>query len=226
MRLITARQAWHDSQHESHASIMQAAIEGVKSETKRTQRRSRLVDAVFAATGDEEEARIKVAAQKVSASETRRTGRDTSSARCIHMLTMGKVQSAIASLPKPLQHFGHFLYSPLSNVRDQDVARTLAWFKAELPEMSRVKESRAFCMVLPALQSYRGEVNGGRDEWGPARVATFVAEWYGEAINTSQWQRDWAPIWDVLKNTIGELDQKALQPVEVLIDGSRQQQVA
>ena len=31
------------------------------------------------------------------------------------MLAAGKVMHAISTLPAPLQHLGHFLYSPLAN---------------------------------------------------------------------------------------------------------------
>lgn len=154
--------------------------------------------------------------------DKRPRARNASSSRCAHMATMGRVQHAIASLGRPLQHFGHHLYSPLADARDQDVARTLVWFGWEKPAgLSKVKESRAYCLVLPALVSYRGMTVGGRTEWAPRRVAEFVEQWYGETISVSQWARDWAPIWEGLQRTIGELDQKVLEPVEAVIDGER-----
>ncbi|SEH87038.1 Phage antitermination protein Q [Stutzerimonas xanthomarina] len=219
MRLITARQAWHDSQYESRGSITAATMDHAKIETKRAAAKRKTIEAVFAAVGDEEESRVKVVAQRMEVQETRRSARDNSSSRCAHMMTMGRIQHAIASLNKPLQHFGHYLYSPLANARDQDVARTLVWFGWEKPAgLTKVKESRAYCLVLPALISYQGFVTGGRDEWTPGRIAEFVADWYGEKISVSQWARDWAPIWESLQRTIGEMDRKALEPVERIMD--------
>ena len=180
MRLISARQAWHDSQYESRDSVM-------------------------------------------FKQDKRPRAKDASSSRCAHMATMGRIQHAISSLTKPMQHFGHHLYSPLATVRDQDVARTLVWFGWEKPSgLTKVKESRAYCLVLPALISYQGVVTGGRDEWTPGRVSEFVADWYGEKISVSQWSRDWAAIWEGLQRTISELDQKALEPVEQAMDGERE----
>jgi len=223
MRLISPRQAWHDAQYESRGSITAAILDHAKIKTKRAAEKRRTIEAVFAAVGDDEEDRIKIAAQRMEVQETRRTARDNSTARSAHMATMGRIQAAISSLPKPLQHFGHHLYSPLNNVRDQDVARTLVWFSWSRPAgMSKVKESRAYCMVMPALMSYVGVVVGGREEWGPSRIAQFVADWYGERISISQWTRDWAPIWEGLLRTITELDQKALEPVEQAITEERE----
>jgi len=180
MRLISARQAWHDSQYESRDSVM-------------------------------------------FQQDKRPRAKNASSSRCAHMATMGRIQHAIASLTKPMQHFGHHLYSPLATVRDQDVARTLVWFTWDKPAgLPKVKESRAYCLVLPALVSYQGVVTGGRDEWTPGRIAEFVADWYGEKISVSQWARDWAPIWEGLQRTISEIDQRVLEPVELAIDGERE----
>lgn len=223
MRLITARQAWHDSQYESRGSITAATLDHAKLGTKRAASKPKTIEAVFAAVGDEEESRVKVVAQRMEVQETRRSARDNSSARCAHMMTMGRIQHAIASLNKPLQHFGHYLYSPLANVRDQDVARTLVWFVWDKPAgLTKVKESRAYCLVLPALVSYQGVVTGGRDEWTPGRIAEFVADWYGEKISVSQWARDWAPIWEGLQRAIGEMDRKALEPVEMVLNRENQ----
>lgn len=129
----------------------------------------------------------------------------------------------VSSREEVLQHFGHHLYSPLATVRDQDVARTLVWFTWDKPAgMTKVKESRAYCLVLPALISYQSVVTGGRDEWTPGRIAEFVADWYGEKISVSQWARDWAPIWEGLQRTISDIDQRVLEPVELAIEGERE----
>ena len=70
MRLITARQAWHDSQYESRGSITAATMDHAKIETKRAAAKRKTIEAVFAAVGDEEESRVKVVAQRMSAGST------------------------------------------------------------------------------------------------------------------------------------------------------------
>ncbi|MDT4856468.1 hypothetical protein FQZ97_908590 [compost metagenome] len=147
--------------------------------------------------------------------ETHPERKDTNG-RCAHMTAAGLVQNAIATLPKPLQHLGHFLYSAIANGHDMNVAHALVWFTAELPACSAKKREVAYCMALAAIQSHKAAVHG-RDPWGPGRVAEFVLDWYGARVDVTNWARDWNAIWEVLAHTVDKLDAKALRPVAEVV---------
>ncbi|BGD56149.1 TPA: hypothetical protein VDW84_002090 [Pseudomonas aeruginosa] len=182
MRLISARQAWHDAFYESRSSVLAVAADK-------------------AALG--KKGRV--------ANETHPDRKDTNG-RSAHMLAAGLVQAAIRSLPKPLQHFGHTLYSPIANGQDLNIAHSLVWFTAELPECSQRRQEIAYWMALAAIKSHKAAVNG-RDAWAPGRVCEFVRDWYGTGPSAHNWARDWSGTWDRLAKAVDQLDAKALAPV-------------
>ena len=180
MKLISARQVWTESQHESNASISAAAIEKAESAPVKTGNRMRRHEAVFAALGDDKEERIQVVRQRISISETRRTPVGRSTARAAHPATIGKVLRAIDTLPFQVQQFGHFLYHPMMTMQHVMNAVLLITAKAQLPNLTSAKRVKAQYLVTMALQSYKGEVHGAA-EWGPARVAAeMILEKYLE----------------------------------------------
>jgi len=225
MKLIGARQAWTDSQHESNASISAVAIETAKSAAQKTRSRVRRHEAVFAALGDDKEERIKVVRQRISISETRRTPAGRSTARAAHLTMMGKIQRAIGTLPFQVQQFGHYLYSPIPNMRYVLNAMLLIATKAELSELTPLKRARANYLVTAALQSFKAEVTGA-NEWGPARVAEEVGVFYGLVIDVNNWNRDWRPTWDLLKVTIKEVDLEAQSPIWKVIHSEKSESAA
>lgn len=186
MRLIGARQAWHDALHDSGASALAVAAE----------------KAVLGKRG-------------YVANETMPSRQETNG-RCAHMLASGLVQQAIASLPKPLQHFGHALYSPVANGQDLNIAHALVWFTADLKDLPARKAELGYWMALAAVKSHQAMVYG-RDGWGPTRVCEFVLDWYGARINPANWARDWADLWEALAKAADQLDAKALKPVAEVI---------
>lgn len=186
MRLISARQAWREALHESRDSVLAAAQERIK-----LGKRGRVIG------------------------ETMPSMRD-SNGRCAHMLAAGLVQSAIGTLPKPLQHFGHALYSPVANGQDINVAHALVWLTVDLGECTAKRKEVAYWMALAAIKSHQAAVNG-REAWGPGRVAEFVLDWYGTKVSVSHWARDWASIWSAIASTVDTLDAKALRPVAAVI---------
>jgi hypothetical protein len=193
MKLISARQAWRDALHEGRDSVLAAAAE-----------------------------RAKLGKQGRVIGETMPSMLD-SNGRCAHMLAAGLVQSAIATLPKPLQHFGHALYSPVANGQDLNIAHALVWFNTELPECSDRRREIAYWMALAAIKSHQAFVSD-REGWGPGRVCEFVLDWYGAKMDASNWARDWAAIWSAIATAVDRLDAKALKPVaDVIIrmDGHR-----
>ncbi|WKL53100.1 hypothetical protein Q1W70_00400 [Pseudomonas kielensis] len=186
MKLISARQAWREALHESRDSVLAAASERVKLGKK-----GRVVG------------------------ETMPSMRD-SNGRCAHMLAAGLVQSAIGTLPKPLQHFGHALYSPIANGQDINVAHALVWLTVDLGDCTAKRKEVAYWMALAAIKSHQAAVNG-RESWGPGRVSDFVRDWYGTTVSVSHWARDWAAIWGAIASTVDKLDAKALKPVAAVI---------
>lgn len=186
MKLISARQAWREALHESRDSVLAAASERVKLGKK-----GRVVG------------------------ETMPSMRD-SNGRCAHMLAAGLVQSAIGTLPKPLQHFGHALYSPVANGQDINVAHALVWLSVDLGGYPARRREVAYWMALAAIKSHQAAVNG-REAWGPGRVSEFVLDWYGTKVGAQNWARDWAAIWVSIANVVDTLDAKALKPVAAVI---------
>lgn len=225
MKLINARQVWTEAQHESNASISAVAIDRAESAPVKAGNRMRRHEAVFAALGDDKEERIQVVRQKISISETRRTPIGRSTARAAHLATIGKVLRAIDTLPFQVQQVGHFLYHPCMTMQHVMNAVLLITAKAALPDLTSAKRVKAQYLVTMALQSYKGEVSGAA-EWGPARVATEMKDFFGVSIEPKHWNRDWLELWDSLKAVIKEVDIQALQPVWQVIHAEKEEEAA
>ena len=225
MRLINARQVWTESQHESNASISAVAIDKGESVPVKTGNRMRRHEAVFAALGDDKEERIHIVRQRISISETRRTPIGRSTARAAHLATIGKVLRAIDTLPFQVQQLGHFLYHPCMTMQHVMNAVLLVAAKAELPDLTSAKRVKAQYLVTLALQSYKAQVSGAA-EWGPARVATEMKEFFGVTIDPKNWTRDWLELWESLKKVIAEVDIQAQQPVWQVIHAEKDEEAA
>lgn len=225
MKLISARQVWTESQHESNASISAIAIDKAESAPVKSGARMRRHEAVFAALGDDKEERIQVVRQRINISETRRTPVGRSTARAAHLATIGKVLRAIDTLPFQVQQFGHFLYHPAMTMQHVMNAVLLVAAKAELPDLTSAKRVKAQYLVTLALQSYKAQVSGAA-EWGPARVAAEMKEFFGVTIDPKNWTRDWLDLWQILKQVIAEVDIQAQQPVWQLIHAEKDEEAA
>ena len=213
--------AWHDSMHEYSLSITAASMSQAQTATKQTAIRRQTIEAVFAAQGEDKEARILVARQKMDAKETR-ADRFDSTRRAARIAQMAKVQAAIRSLPPRLQQFGNLLYAPASTAVELECSRYVLARFTPWPAMPVEKAAKAQCLVLPALLSYRGSAFGGQQDWSPGRVAEFVAS-YDENIPVANWARDWAEVWERLLNTAAGFDQQALAPVWAVINAERRE---
>jgi hypothetical protein len=225
MRLIGARQAWTDAQHESNASISAVAIAKAESAPIKKGQRMRRHEAVFAALGDEKEERIKVVRQRISISETRGAPIGRSTARAAHLTMIGKVLRAIDTLPFQVQQLGHFLYHPCMTMQHVMNAVLIIQAKAALPDLTSAKRVKAQYLVTMALQSYKGEVTGAA-EWGPARVAAEMHAFFGVTIEPKHWNRDWLDLWEQLKAVIHEVDIQAQQPVWQVIHAEKEENAA
>lgn len=225
MRLIGARQAWSDAQHESNASISAVAAEKAETGTKARAERIKRREAVFAAIGDDKEERIQVVRQRISISETRRTPIGRSTARAAHLATIGKVLRAIDTLPFQVQQFGHYLYHPCMTAVHMLNAEKLIWNEVDFSALTDAKAAKVHCMITVALQSYKAEVHGG-PAWGPARVAEGMQKLYGITIEPKHWNRDWIEIWDFLRQAIHDVDIEAQQPVWQVIHAENAEHAA
>lgn len=225
MKLIGARQAWTDSQHESNASITAAAIDSAQSAATLKKVRARQYEVVFAAMGEDKEERILATRQRISISETRRTPIGRSTARAAHLVTMGKIQRAIEALPFQVQQLGHFLYHPALNMRHVMNAEKLISAKADFSCLSYAKKIKAECLITMALRSYKGEVSRAA-EWGPVRIAEEMKAFYGVTIEITQWARDWKDVWESLKKVISEVDIEAQQPIWQVIHSENEESAA
>jgi hypothetical protein len=212
MRFITASQAWTEAQHESNASISAVAIDSAASATVTKNARQRLHEVIFAAMGEDKEVRIMKARQRIALSETRRTPIGRSTARAAHLTGMGKILRAIDTLPFQVQQLGHYLYHPCISMRHVMNAQQLISSLTDFYGLSDAKLAKAQCMVTVALQSYKVEIHGGA-EWGPARIAEAMLEFYGITIDPKNWNRDWIVVWSSMKIAIEEVDIQAQQPV-------------
>lgn len=225
MKLINARQAWTDSQHESNVSISAAAAERAKSATVIRKEKAALREIVFAAIGDDKEARIKAVRQKIAIAESRRTPIGRSTHRAAHLVTMGKVQRAIETLPFQVQQFGHYLYHPCMTVVHLLNAEKVIWNEVDFSNLTDAKAHKVHCLITVALQSYKAEAHDG-DQWGPARVADAMQKLYGIAIEPKHWNRDWLDIWNFLRSAIHDVDIQAQQPVWQVIHAEKAEEAA
>ncbi len=186
MKLISARQAWREAMHESRDSVMAAAAE-----------------------------RAKLGKRGYVVNETRPDRWETNG-RCAHMLAAGLVQQAIDTLPKTLQHLGHFLYSPIVNGNDLSIAHSAAWFGSGVV-IPAARQQRGYWLTLCALQSHKHLVTG-REAMGPAWACAFVEDRLGERMNPDNWTRDWSAVWDALASQIDRMDKQALKPVADVVN--------
>lgn len=81
------------------------------------------------------------------------------------------------------------------NMRDLLSAVLLITAEVALPDLTSVKRVKAQYLVTLALQFYKGEAHGAA-EWGPARVAAEMKEFFGVTIDPKSWTRDWLGLWE------------------------------
>lgn len=127
----------------------------------------------------------------------------------------GYVLHAIGTLPIPLQRLGAFLYSPLADRNDAEMARSFIWFSDDYGAPDRRKE-RAFWLTYCAMTSHRRMVMGN-DPVSPTEACAFVQDRLGQRMDPSNWARDWAPIWERMAEKIDKMDAKALAPVSEVV---------
>lgn len=218
MKVISARQVWHDALHENRASALAVAAEQAVLGKKGGSGDTKIM--VMLENHDGEEVCKVYQVRKEGVQETR-PGRRLTDSRCAHMLTAGLVLVAIDTLPKSLRHFGNFMYSPLASGNDLSIAHGLAWLGSGLEGLTDRKRQRAYWMAMAALQSHKVLVHGG-EAMGPGAVCMLVEDRTGEKMNPQNWARDWQAIWDALCVHVDKLDKQALKPVAAVVQRLRE----
>lgn len=218
MKIISARQAWHDALHEDRPSALAVAAEAAVLGKRSGPGDVKIM--VMLENHDGKEVAKVYDIRKEGVQETR-SGRRLTEARCAHMLTAGLVLVAIDSLSKSLRHLGNFLYSPIANGNDLSVAHGLVWLGSGLESLTDRKKQRAYWMAMAALQSHKMFV-AGAEGMGPGAVCMFVEDRTGEKMNPQNWARDWQGIWDALCSHVDKLDKQALKPVAAVVQRFRE----
>lgn len=197
MKLICARQAWHDAFYTPADSVMSHAGEMAKLGTS------------------------------IQASE-----RDRSVGAAWHQAQAGRVQAAIATLPRRLRAFGNALYSPINTPTDRKLACVEVAARAinagrllqgVTDKRAATIAQRCCWMADIALDQWFDLVVGERDIWRAASVIQAADNRYGLTIHRPNWDRDWAALWEALRVACDEVDREALAPVaRVIAEVNRQ----
>lgn len=217
MKVISARQVWHDALHENRTSALAVAAEQAALGKKGGSGDVKIM--VMLENHDGQEVCKVYEVRKEGVQETR-PGRRLTNDRCAHMLTAGLVIQAIDSLPKSLRHLGNFMYSPVASGNELSIAHGLAWLGSGLEALTDRKKQRAYWMTMAALQSHKMLVHGG-EAMGPGAVCMFVEDRTGEKMNPQNWARDWQEIWETICNHVDKLDKQALKPVAAVVQRLR-----
>ncbi|MDR2317751.1 MAG: hypothetical protein LBF06_15330 [Pseudomonas sp.] len=217
MKVISARQAWHDALHEDRPSALAVAAEAAILGKKAGPGETKVMVMLENHEGKEV---AKVYEIRTEGVQETRSGRRLTEARCAHMLAAGLVLVAIDSLPKSLRHLGNFMYSPVASGNDLSIAHGLVWLGSGLESLTDRRKQRAYWMAMAALQSHKMMV-AGAEGMGPGAVCMFVEDRTGEKMNPQNWARDWQAIWDALSAHVDKLDKQALKPVSAVVQRLR-----
>lgn len=198
MKLISARQAWHDAYYTPWDSVMHHGLEGAK-----------------------------LAKRGYVANETR-PERAESTRKCAHMALAGRVQHAISSLPLHYQKFGHHLYAPVvttevsNNWEEVALAKLAGHVHLVLKESGDKRTcrpySREWWVARGVLVRYRHMVQGGMGA-NPDPMATqwvfreWLADNHGVELDSRNWARQWGWLVQLMFDQAGIIDGMCLRSV-------------
>ncbi|WP_271270505.1 hypothetical protein [Aliamphritea hakodatensis] len=205
MKLISARQAWHDCYLDSQVSPLERYIET---------------------------ARLCAQVQYSSKLNTAN--------KAAHQAQAGLIQSAIGTLPVPLQALGHWLYAPQGVFGTEKVSGEWVDGADGAPEYKVLKDhghienavwqmiavklgiedqhSDEWYLVRCSMHAYR-ELAWGRDALlkRPKYIAQWLEEQHGIDIDTRNFYRGLGKVQTEVLMLLDDLDKKALEPVAKLI---------
>lgn len=144
----------------------------------------------------------------------------------IHNCLAGKVQQAISTLPKVLQSFGHYLYSPLSTQHDLKATVQLinGIYRQHAPlVLNQEQQTTLSYLILLAINNYRSFIMGQKKLVKTLKKINQQLQTYGQTIIVdSEWKVFWQPLYNRLSSICEALDKQALSPVEQLIKEIKQ----
>lgn len=185
MKLISARQAWHDCFYAGGQS---------KAE-------------MF-----EEQCKLGTYIQQTSKINTCMVA--------VHQAQAGLVQSAISTLPPPLQMLGHWLYAPESFIPPG--AENAIWKMIAVLSGVDDEESEEWYLIRCSLHRYR-ELAWQRPNEAcvlntPRKIKNWLEDWHGIEMDTRRWARNQGRVWDKAIKQLDDLDKRLLAPItEVLV---------
>jgi len=148
------------------------------------------------------------------------TAKSINSRHAMHQSISARIQHAIATLPAHLRAFGGFMYSPLTDIDEQETAeeRVLHAAYALGPKMTTRKFEKARYVACAVLVRYRRLHQGGQSQGiDPLPTVEKMRDWiesqYGVALVGDQWARDWSAFVERCFDACSQLDKDALVPV-------------
>lgn len=149
-----------------------------------------------------------------------KTEKSVNSRHAMHQSISARIQHAIATLPSHLQAFGNHMYSPLSDIDEQEAAeeRVLHLAYAAGPKMTSRKFEKARHVAQVVLLRYKRLHQGGQSEGVDPlptveKMREHILETYGVKLVGDQWARDWADFVELCFDACNQLDKAALVPV-------------
>lgn len=79
------------------------------------------------------------------------------------------------------------------------------------------KKARVHYLIHVALIERQRNLSNERPAWSPDTIGGCLSDWYGVAITTRDWARDWLPVWSVIQSAINHLEAEAIEPISDVI---------
>ncbi|WP_330113934.1 hypothetical protein SA496_14265 [Pseudomonas sp. JS3066] len=153
-----------------------------------------------------------------------KTELDNSVGICAHRALAGRIQSAIATLPRRLQLFGHHMYAPgeSDDLREEaeDLVFELAYSRGERMYAKRIPKAQA--VAAGVLHRYRRMHQGGQSAAAdplpsPEGFRAWVLDERGVMLASESWAREWGGFVSACFLACDDLDKQALIPVSTAI---------
>ncbi|MFG6139492.1 hypothetical protein [Halomonas sp. B23F22_10] len=126
-----------------------------------------------------------------------------------------------------LAAIGHFLCHPSTDQANAFLDDAVAAVEAKVIESipnwgdgqvwRKAKKAKIHWLVHVALIERQRNLSNERAAWTPETVREVLADWYGVAIVTKDWARDWLPVWAVIQSSISFLEGEAMDPISNVI---------
>lgn len=133
----------------------------------------------------------------------------------VHQAQAGLIQSAITTLPPPLQMLGHWLYAPEDFIPSG--AENAIWKMIAVLCGIDDEDSDEWYLIRCSMHRYR-ELAWQRPQAAcalrsPKQIKEWLFLYHNVEIDTRRWARKQSRIWDRSIKKIDELDKKLLTPV-------------